>query len=582
MSARRGFLSRFLDAPGGKLLALCVVALLFVVAFGPALWLDAAEKVSVVDGRQGASAAHWLGTDDLGRDVFARVMVATRLTMQLSLLAILIATVVGYGLGLLAALAPPLPRRGFQALLNLLLAFPPIVIALFAGALLGQGATSATVAVALAFSPLFARTMLNLAGSIAERDYVHAVRMLGVGPLGRLFRHILPNISAPLCIQTTVGLAEAMIALSALSFLGLGVQLPTYDWGNLLADNLDRMYTTPAVVLGPSLAITLVGVVFAFIGEAGARAMDPVRWTAAAASAAGIETAGLAAAASMSLATAAADGADGDILRVGELTIRFPGSAKPVVDGVSLRLVRGETLGIVGESGSGKSMTALAIAGLVPHPGRVDARELRFAGQDLTGRDAPAMRDRLGLSIAMVFQNPLSSLTPSMRIGDQLVEGVRRHHGMPAAEARRLAIEALRDVQLAAPERIMRRYPHELSGGMRQRVVIAMALVGGAELLIADEPTTALDVTIQRQILDLIARLKRERHLSTILISHDLGVVSEVCDRVLVMYRGKVVEELAGGSLADARHPYTLALWAAAPSFDEPSVPSAPRKVVAP
>jgi ABC-type dipeptide/oligopeptide/nickel transport system ATPase component len=342
------------------------------------------------------------------------------------------------------------------------------------------------------------------------------------------------------------------------------------------------MYTTPAVVLGPSLAITLVGVVFAFIGEAGARAMDPVRWTAAAASAAGIETAGLAAAASMSLATAAADGADGDILRVGELTIRFPGSAKPVVDGVSLRLVRGETLGIVGESGSGKSMTALAIAGLVPHPGRVDARELRFAGQDLTGRDAPAMRDRLGLSIAMVFQNPLSSLTPSMRIGDQLVEGVRRHHGMPAAEARRLAIEALRDVQLAAPERIMRRYPHELSGGMRQRVVIAMALVGGAELLIADEPTTALDVTIQRQILDLIARLKRERHLSTILISHDLGVVSEVCDRVLVMYRGKVVEELAGGSLADARHPYTLALWAAAPSFDEPSVPSAPRKVVAP
>lgn len=564
---RLGFLRRFTDTPSGKILAAGVVLLAALVLLGPALWHDAAERLDVMNGRQGISAQHWLGTDDLGRDVFARVMVAGRLTIELSLLAVLIATVLGYGLGLLAALAPPLPRRAFQSLLSLLLAFPPIVIALFAGALLGQGATSATVAVALAFTPLFARTMLNLARSVADRDYVLAVRMAGVGPLGRLFRHILPNISAPLWIQSTVGFGEAMIALSALSFLGLGVQLPQYDWGNLLADSLDRMYTTPGVVIGPALAITLVGILFAFIGEAGARAMDPIRWTGARRkqpNAAESEPAPVSRPRSARLVEAG-----GDLLTVRGLRIEFPGTGVAAVERLDLSLKAGETLGIVGESGSGKSMTALAIAGLVPHPGVVSVEALTFAGRDLAAPDAEAQRDALGTAMAMVFQNPLSSLTPTMRIGAQLREGLRRRSGMPPTEVRCLVLQALKDVQLPAPERIMRLYPHELSGGMRQRVVIAMALVGGASLLIADEPTTALDVTIQRQILDLLAELKRTRGLSTIFISHDLGVVSEICDRVLVMNRGEVVEELARGGFKSARHSYTRSLLAAVPSLDD-------------
>jgi oligopeptide/dipeptide ABC transporter ATP-binding protein len=240
-----------------------------------------------------------------------------------------------------------------------------------------------------------------------------------------------------------------------------------------------------------------------------------------------------------------------------------------VVDGANLDIGPGEVVGIVGESGSGKTMTALAIAGLVPHPGRVEAGELVFDGQDLQRGSPRELRRLLGTKMAIVFQDPMSSLNPVRRIGAQMIEGVRIHSGLRKPAARRLAVERLRDVHMSAAERRLRQYPHEFSGGMRQRAMIATGLMGDPDLIIADEPTTALDVTIQAQILELLRELNRKRGTAVMLISHDLGVISQLCHRVLVMYAGRIVEQGTMDELRSApAHPYTAALLDAVPDLD--------------
>jgi len=239
------------------------------------------------------------------------------------------------------------------------------------------------------------------------------------------------------------------------------------------------------------------------------------------------------------------------------------------VDGVSFSIKPGETLGVVGESGCGKSVTAMSIMGLIPKPpGKIMGGAIRFGGQDLTKISEKELRLVRGNAISMIFQEPMTSLNPVYTVGDQIVEGILVHQDLHPADARVLAIEMLNKVGIPAPESRIDEYPHQMSGGMRQRVMIAMALSSQPTLLIADEPTTALDVTIQAQILELINSLQQESGMSVLLITHDLGVVAETCDRVVVMYAGKVVE------LADARtlfsspsHPYTGALFRSLPDI---------------
>jgi len=256
------------------------------------------------------------------------------------------------------------------------------------------------------------------------------------------------------------------------------------------------------------------------------------------------------------------------LLDVQELEVRFPTAAGEAraVDGVSLQLECGQSLGLVGESGCGKTVTALSILRLVPPPGRIAAGRILFAERDLLALDEGEMRRLRGGEIAMIFQEPMSALNPVLTVGDQIAEAVRLHRPVSRRQARQEAVEKLRAVEIPDPERRAREYPHQISGGMRQRVMIAMALASSPRLLIADEPTTALDVTIQAQILDLLGELQSALGMALLLVTHDLGIVAERVEHVAIMYAGRIVElGLVADVLRQPLHPYTQALLRSVP-----------------
>jgi oligopeptide/dipeptide ABC transporter ATP-binding protein len=258
------------------------------------------------------------------------------------------------------------------------------------------------------------------------------------------------------------------------------------------------------------------------------------------------------------------------LLEVKDLQTHFPTRAGLVraVDGVSFHLDRGELLGLVGESGCGKSITALSVMRLIAAPGKIVNGEILFDGKDLLKLSDAEMREMRGDDIAMIFQDPMTSLNPVFTVGEQIAEALRLHRKMSRSEARKATIEAMREVAIPDPARRLDDYPHQLSGGMRQRIMIAMALACHPKLLIADEPTTALDVTIQAQILELLNELRKQRELAVLLITHDLGVVAEVADRVAVMYTGRIVEQSPVDELfARPKHPYTEGLLRSVPKL---------------
>ncbi|WP_172122656.1 MULTISPECIES: ABC transporter ATP-binding protein [unclassified Devosia] len=258
------------------------------------------------------------------------------------------------------------------------------------------------------------------------------------------------------------------------------------------------------------------------------------------------------------------------LLEVENLRVSFPTNSGrvEVVKGLSFTLGR-ERLGIVGESGSGKSMTGRSILKLIRKPGEVTADKLQFAGIDITAQSERQMLDIRGARISMVMQDPKFSLNPVMTIGDQIAEALVTHQKLPRSAVQARIIEMLHAVRINEPERVVKLYPHEVSGGMGQRIMIAMMLIPEPELLVADEPTSALDVSVQAQVLDIIDTLVRDKGMGLILISHDLALVSRYCDRILVMNAGRVVEECAAGQLENATHPYTRGLLAAMPTIDE-------------
>jgi oligopeptide/dipeptide ABC transporter ATP-binding protein len=569
-----------LRTPLGLTATVLTVGVLVLAVVAPILWTDDADAVDTSNILAGPSADHWAGTDNLGRDIFYRTLVATRLTVELALAATAIAVVVGLLLGTAAFLLGRRSGRLVNAGINIAVAFPGILLALFFAVIFGVGATGAVLAIGFAGAPAFGRLTQTLVAGVAARDYVSAAQVAGVGRVRILFRHVLPNVSEPLVVNATISAGSALLAFAGLSFLGLGVQQPQYDWGRLLYDGIGSIYVNPAAALAPGTAVLVAGLAFNLFGESIAKGLgldDVAGIPALPPSPATLER---------ESPMEEIDHLESDlVLDVGDLEVAFPGPDGPIkpVRGVSFGVRRGEAVGIVGESGSGKSLTALAISRLVDDTGRVNATRLELLGHDLRGKDTAVQRKLLGTSLAMVFQDPMTSFNPTRRVGGQLAEVAVHHQGMSRRAARARAVDRLDAVRIPDAEDRARQYPHEFSGGMRQRAMIGMGVMGSPALIVADEPTTALDVTVQQQVLDLLAAIRAADDLALVLISHDVTVVGEVCDRVLVMYAGRIVEDLPAAELATAaRHPYTRALTAAVPDMetdlDEPlaTIPGRP------
>jgi peptide/nickel transport system permease protein len=545
-----------LRTPVGIAATAGLVALILLAIVAPILWSDDASKIDILNASQGASSAHWFGTDALGRDIFYRVLVATRLSVFLAVLAAALGAALGIPVGAIPALFGGRVARLVTGFINLAIALPALLVAIFVAAIVGVGARGAVVGIAVAVAPYYARLSQTLSSSVAGSDYIAAARMLGVRRDRLLRRHVLPNIAEPLLITSTISVGDALLSLAGLSFIGLGVQPPQYDWGRMLNEGLSRIYETPIVALGPAVAITLAALTFALFGEMLAKAAGgggARRW------ARGEIPAPLPAA-----APCPAD----DVVAVDDLTVSFPGGAVPV-RGISLTVALGEIVGIVGESGSGKTLTAMALADLLPATAHLSASRLCLFGSDPRTLSESQRRRLLGQSLAVVYQDPMSALNPALRVGRQVGEVAEVHQGLSKNEARGRAVERLRAVRIGNADARAQQYPHEFSGGMRQRAVIAMGLMAEPKLIIADEPTTALDVTVQQQILHLLRNVTIARASAAILISHDVAVVSQLCSRVIVMYAGRLVEELDVDTLvAGPAHPYTAALVASVPTME--------------
>jgi peptide/nickel transport system permease protein len=590
---------RALRTPLGACAAALLAVMALIAVLAPVLWTGTANAFDTSAILRGPSPAHWAGTNNLGQDVFFQVLVATRLTAALALAA----TAIGVGTGLLLGTAPlVLGRRAgrvITAVVNIAVAFPALLLALFFAVIFGVGARGALLAIGFASAPTFARLTRTLSASVAGLDYIAAARIAGVSRVRLLTRHVLPNIGETLIVNATISAGDALLSFAGLSFLGLGVQAPSYDWGKLLNDGLNGIYVHPVAALAPGIAVILAGLAFNLFGEAMARALGVPELAGgaivrAARTGRGARRARAAASPGSTPSTAppfSPTEPDDCVLSVRDLRVSFPGGVHPV-RGVSLTLRRGEAVGVVGESGSGKSLTALAIARLLEPPAAITADQVRLLGRDLllspggttprTPRGAPDGKARvsgtrprgmdrhfLGTSLGMVFQDPMTSFNPVRHVGGQLAEVATQHQGMTRRQAAARAVDRLRAVRIPGPERRYRQFPHELSGGMRQRAMIGMAVMGSPALVIADEPTTALDVTVQRAVLRLIKSIQAADDLALLFISHDITVVGQVCDRVLVMYAGRIVESLPSAALAaSARHPYTRALLAAVPSME--------------
>ncbi|GLY70424.1 dipeptide/oligopeptide/nickel ABC transporter permease/ATP-binding protein [Amycolatopsis taiwanensis] len=551
-----------LRTPVGACACVALLALLVLAVIAPLLWSAKANQTDIAAMLQGPSAQHWAGTDNLGRDIFTRVLVATRLSVELALLATVITVVTGLLLGTAGVIAGRRVARIATAVVNIAVAFPALLLALFFAVIFGVGAQGAVLAIGFAGAPEFARLAQTLVAGVEQRDYVAAARIAGVGRVQILVRHVLPNIGEALIVNAAIGAGSALLAFAGLSFLGLGVQAPDYDWGKLLGDGLAGIYGQPIAALVPGVAVILAGLAFNLFGEALAKGIGLTTT---------LGRVPLGRIRQRPAPAGTAEPAPGEaVLDVADLVVTVPAQDAPIrpVRGVSFRIGRAEAVGVVGESGAGKSLTALAAARLVEEPARVEAARLRFLGTDLLSGSPRAHRRLLGTNLAVVFQDPMTSFNPTRRVGRQLAEVARRHGGLSRSAALARAVDRLRAVRVPAAQRRANQYPHEFSGGMRQRAMIGMGLMGKPALIIADEPTTALDVTVQRQVLDLLQSIRRDDAVALLLISHDVAVIRQVCDRVLVMYAGRIVEDLPAADLVTgARHPYTRALVAAVPDM---------------
>jgi len=511
---------------------------------------------------------HLLGTDALGRDILSRLLWGTRVSLLVGISATLIAAFFGSLIGLVAGYAGGRVDTLLMRGIDMVMAFPYILLALAIVAVLGPGLLNALYAIAVVNIPFFARNIRGIALGLSRREFVDAARLSGKSNPQILFFEVLPNVLPVIIITMSTTIGWMILETAGLSFLGLGAQPPQADLGSMLGDGRKILFTAPHVSIIPGLMIFALVMSINLLGDGVRDVLDPRLKS-------GALTRPVARTAVMreEVPKDVLPGPNA-VLDVRDLKteFRFGGEVYKAVGGVDLQVGQGECLGVVGESGSGKSVSAMSIMGLVPTPpGRIAGGVALLDGEDLFAATDERIRQLRGSAVSHVFQDPLSTLHPLFTIGDQLIEAIQAHQPLSKKEARDRAAELLKMVRIPNPAERLKSYPHELSGGMRQRVCIAMALADDARIIIADEPTTALDVTVQAQVLSLLDALRKEQDAGILFITHDFGVVSAICDRVAVMYAGKFVETgTTEEILSSPAHPYTAKLIDCVPVLGQP------------
>ncbi|WP_089154660.1 dipeptide/oligopeptide/nickel ABC transporter permease/ATP-binding protein [Micromonospora sp. NBS 11-29] len=567
-TARPGRTSRrlraFLRNPMGVVAGVVLLAIVAASILAPLLAPRDPNLVVLSEALRPPSGDHPLGTDGNGRDILSRLLWGGRVSLQAGLIMVTAALLCGIPAGLLAGYRAKWFDGVASWIFNMLMSLPEILIVIVVIASLGSGLVPTMVTLGILASPDIFRLTRSAVIGVREELYFDAARVAGLSDLRIIFRHVLSVVLGPVLVRSSFICGMAIIVQSGLEFLGFGdPQRPS--WGGELSNAFQSFQRAPELVIAPGVAIGLTVMALVLFGTALAdslgvslgrkakRAARPVRTDDTPVDR--VEAGGD--------ATAAAPATDA-LLRVEDLTVRYvaeDGTAKDVVRGVSLHVARGEVLGLVGESGSGKSQTSFAILGLLPPEAAVSARHLSLDGQSLIGLRESEMRKLRGTRMAYVPQEPMSNLDPSFTVGAQLTKPMRHRLNLSKKAATTRALDLLERVGIPDPARTLAAYPHQLSGGMAQRVLIAGAVSCDPELLIADEPTTALDVTVQAEVLELLRDLQRERTMGLILVTHNLGVVADICDRVAVMRDGLIVEQRPVADLfADPRHEYTRML----------------------
>jgi len=537
------------------ILGICLVALVFLPVLVGFVWTPYEPGTMDITAKSmPPSLSHWFGTDYFGRDVFSRVMEGARMTFLVGAASIAIGAGVGIFVGALTGYFGGPVDELLMRVNDGLASFPSVLLALVLVSVFGSGKYMIIVALGIVFIPSFARVARSEFIAQKERDYVKNAKLMGAGPLRIMFVHILPNTRGILLSAITIGFNNAVLAEAGLSYLGIGTQPTDVSLGRMLAEAQGYLMKAPWFALAPGLTIVLTVLGFSLIseslGKTGAvrKAVKKVKVESAKKDAdkKGTE--------SCTCENEVAEltgqeliSADNILLRAEHMTVAFheDGEWDEVVKNADFAIRKGEILGVVGESGSGKSMTALAIMGLLKEHGRITEGRLFFDNRELTELSTEEYRALRGCEMSMVFQEPMTSLNPVFTVGKQMEEMLKLHPEFVSSKAvyKQTVLQALRDAGLKEPEQLYGKYPHELSGGMRQRVMIAMAMILRPKLLIADEPTTALDVTIQAKILKLLKEINQKYGISILFISHDLNIIRKMCDRVIVMCKGEMVEQ---------------------------------------
>ena len=546
------------------LIILCILILTLIASFF--ISYSSMTKTNAKARLNPPSVEYPFGTDDLGRNLFLRVIYGTRYSLVIGFGCTIISLVFGVSLGAVAGFYGGKFESFVMRACDVISSIPGMLSAMVIMTALGQSLPNLIFAMGITSIPLYVRITRASVLSVRNNEFVEAARAIGISNSRIIFTEVLPNGMAPIIITITTGMGMTIMAAAGLSFIGFGVPPPHPEWGGLISSGRNLTRTAPWVTAFPGLAIMLVVLAFNMLGDGLRDALDPKLKQSLASKRTRVKRVKEPKDAASEVNLSGNDVET--LLDVNNLTVNYVLEDETVeaVNSINFSLKKGQTLGLVGETGAGKTSTALSILNLVQQPpGVIKNGDISVCGHKVLRMSKKQLEKIRGKEVSMIFQDPMTALNPVMTVGEQIAESIKYHEGATHSQALKKAGEMLEMVGIPADRSF--EYPHQFSGGMKQRVVIAIALACNPRVLLADEPTTALDVTIQAQILDLMSELKEKLGTALLMITHDLGVVANVCDSVAVMYAGRIVEY---GTLTDIfntpMHPYTEGLFTSLPN----------------